>query len=53
MQDNGGETKMNSKVTFFCGPLHMDVSVLADPKELISNGCDRTLDMGWKTCRKR
>ena len=35
MHDTVVEGKMNSKVTFFDGPLHMDVPVLADQQELI------------------
>ena len=35
MQDTAGKASANSLVTFFYGPLHMDVPVGADQQELI------------------
>ena len=35
MQDSAREARMNSKVMFFNGPLHMDMPVLTDQQELI------------------
>ena len=37
-------------MTFFYGPLHMDVQVLADQLELI-NISSKTQDVVWKTCK--
>ena len=53
MLDTDGEARTNSLVTFFYGPLHLDVSVLADQEELIYISFVQTQDAVWKTCRKR
>ena len=34
MQDTAGETRTNSLVTYFYGPLYMDAVVKADKQEL-------------------
>ena len=38
---------------FSNGPLHLDVSVLADQQELTSNSSVRTQDIVCKTCQVR
>ena len=48
MQDTAGEAWTISLVT-----LHMDVQGLADQNELIYNSSKWTLDVVWKTRRKR
>ena len=53
MQGIAREARMNSQVTFFSGPLHMDVPVLTDQQELFCISSVRTLDVVWKTCRDR
>ena len=40
-------------MTFFDGPLHMDVPVLVDQQELIYISSVRTQDVIWKTYRER
>ena len=52
MRDMTGEARKNSLVTFFYGPLHVDVSVLAYEQELIYISSVRIQDVVWKTCRK-
>ena len=41
------------KITFFHGPLHMDMPVLAEQQELIYISSVQTQDVVWKTCRVR
>ena len=38
--------------TFIYGPLHMDMSVLADQQELIYISSMQTQDVVWKTCQE-
>ena len=42
-----GEARTNIYVMFFCGPLHIDVPVLANQQELIYISFVRKV---WKTC---
>ena len=53
MQDTAGEARTNSLVTFFYGPLHMDMQVLADQQVLSYNGFVWTQDTDSKTYRER
>ena len=45
MRDAAAEARKNSSVTFFKGPLHMDVHVLADKQELTYSNYVRTPDV--------
>ena len=51
MRNTAGKAKMNLEVTFFYGPLHINVSALADQQELIYISSVGTLDVVWKTCQ--
>ena len=53
MWDTAGEVKKNSWATFFYGPLHTDMHVLADKQELIYNSSVQTADVVSKTSPKR
>ena len=53
MQHTTWEAKKKSKVTFFYGPLHMNVPVLADQQKPIYVNFVRTLGVVWKTCWER
>ena len=52
MRDAVGKARTNS-VTFFFGPLHMDVPVLADQQESIYISFVQTQGVVWRTCRER
>ena len=49
---HAAEATINSEVTFFYGPRHIDVPVLADRQEIIYISSIGTLDVVWKTCRE-
>ena len=48
-----GEPRTNSYMTFFYGPLHIDVPVLSNQQEVTHNSCVRAQGVVWKTCRER
>ena len=45
-------SRTNSSMTFFNGPLYMDVPVMANQQELTNISSVQTLDLVWKTCQK-
>ena len=49
--DTAGETRTDSLVTIFYGPLYMDMLVLADQPELIYINSMQTQDVVWITIR--
>ena len=46
-------TLLEKQVTFFYGPIHILMAVLADQPELTNNSSARTQDRVWKTYWKR
>ena len=52
MQDTAREARINS-TTFFYGPQHIDVQVLADRQVFTYIRPVRTLDVVWKTYREQ
>ena len=53
MWDTAGEARTNSQMTFFYGPLHMDMLVLADQQERTNKSYVRTEYVVRKTYRER
>ena len=53
MRDTAGEVGMNSRVTYSCGPLHMDEQRLEDQLGPICNSSEAIQDVALKTCRER
>ena len=53
MRGTAREARTYSWVTFYYGPLDIDVRVLADKQELIYCSVVRTQNKDWKNCRGR